>query len=81
MLQAKDKLEDYDGDVMVLCGDTLLREETLEELYKFHRDTDSVTTILTSIYDNPFGYGRIVKENGLVKAIVEEKEADAEIKR
>lgn len=82
VLQAKDKLEDYDGDVMVLCGDTpLLREETLEELYKFHRDTDSVTTILTSIYDNPFGYGRIVKENGLVKAIVEEKEADAEIKK
>ncbi|HJH07517.1 MAG TPA: bifunctional UDP-N-acetylglucosamine diphosphorylase/glucosamine-1-phosphate N-acetyltransferase GlmU [Fusobacterium ulcerans] len=82
VLQAKDKLKDYDGDVMVLCGDTpLLREETLEELYKFHRDTDSVTTILTSIYDNPFGYGRIVKENGLVKAIVEEKEADAEIKK
>lgn len=82
VLQAKDKLKDYDGDVMVLCGDTpLLREETLEELYKFHRDTDSVTTILTSIYDNPFDYGRIVKENGLVKAIVEEKEADAEIKK
>lgn len=82
VLQAKDKLKDYDEDVMVLCGDTpLLREETLEELYKFHRDTDSVTTILTSIYDNPFGYGRIVKENGLVKAIVEEKEADAEIKK
>lgn len=82
VLQAKDKLKDYDGDIMVLCGDTpLLREETLEELYKFHRDTDSVTTILTSIYDNPFGYGRIVKENGLVKAIVEEKEADAETKK
>lgn len=82
VLQAKDKLKNYDGDVMVLCGDTpLLREETLKELYKFHRDTDSVTTILTSIYDNPFGYGRIVKENGLVKAIVEEKEADAEIKK
>ena len=82
VLQAKDKLKDYDGDVMVLCGDTpLLREETLKELYKFHRDTDSETTILTSIYDNPFGYGRIVKENGLVKAIVEEKEADAEIKK
>ena len=82
VLQAKDKLKDYDGDVMILCGDTpLLREETLKELYKFHKDTDSVTTILTSIYDNPFGYGRIVKETGLVKAIVEEKEADAEIKK
>lgn len=82
VLQAKDKLKDYDGDVMVLCGDTpLLREETLEELYKFHKETDSVTTILTSIYDNPFGYGRIVKENRLVKAIVEEKEADDKTKK
>ena len=82
VLQAKDKLKDYDGDVMVLCGDTpLLREETLRDLYKFHKDTDSVTTILTSIYENPFGYGRIVKEDGLVKAIVEEKEADIETKK
>ena len=82
VLQAKNKLKDYDGDVMVLCGDTpLLREETLKELYKFHKETDSVTTILTSIYDNPFGYGRIVKENGLVKAIVEEKEADDKTKK
>lgn len=82
VLQAKDKLKGYDGDVMVLCGDTpLLREETLKELYKFHKETDSVTTILTSIYDNPFGYGRIVKENGLVKAIVEEKEADDKTKK
>lgn len=82
VLQAKDKLKDYDGDIMVLCGDTpLLREKTLEELYKFHKETNSVTTILTSIYDNPFGYGRIVKENGLVKAIVEEKEADDEVKK
>ena len=82
VLQAKNKLKDYDGDVMVLCGDTpLLREETLKELYKFHKETDSVTTILTSIYDNPFGYGRIVKENDLVKAIVEEKEADDKTKK
>ncbi len=39
------------------------------------------TTILTSIYDNPFGYGRIVKDGDKVKAIVEEKEADEETKK
>ena len=82
VIQAKEKLADYDGDVMVLCGDTpLLREETLRALYDFHKESKAVTTILTSIYENPFGYGRIVKENGLVKAIVEEKEADAEVKK
>lgn len=82
VLQAKEKLKDYDGDVMILCGDTpLLRAETLRELYKFHKNSGAVTTVLTSIYENPFGYGRIVKENGLVKAIVEEKEADNETKK
>ena len=82
VIQAKEKLADYDGDVMILCGDTpLLREETLRNLYNFHKESKAVTTILTSIYENPFGYGRIVKENGLVKAIIEEKEANEEIKK
>lgn len=82
VIQAKEKLADYDGDVMVLYGDTpLLREETLRNLYNFHKESGAVTTLLTSIYENPFGYGRIVKENGLVKAIVEEKEANEEIKK
>ena len=68
---------------MVLCGDTpLLRSETLKELYNFHKENNATTTILTSIYENPFGYGRIVKdESGLVKAIIEEKEANPEIKK
>lgn len=82
VIQAKEKLQDYDGDVMVLCGDTpLLRESTLKSLYEYHKTSGAVTTILTSIYENPFGYGRIVKEDGLVKAIVEEKEASDEIKK
>ncbi|MBM6689717.1 bifunctional UDP-N-acetylglucosamine diphosphorylase/glucosamine-1-phosphate N-acetyltransferase GlmU [Fusobacterium mortiferum] len=82
VIQAKEKLEGYDGDVMILCGDTpLLRESTLKSLYDYHKESGAVTTILTSIYENPFGYGRIVKEDGLVKAIVEEKEASEEIKK
>lgn len=82
VIQAKEKLEGYDGDVMILCGDTpLLRESTLKSLYEYHKESGAVTTILTSIYENPFGYGRIVKDNGLVKAIVEEKEASEEIKK
>ncbi|MCQ8211717.1 bifunctional UDP-N-acetylglucosamine diphosphorylase/glucosamine-1-phosphate N-acetyltransferase GlmU [Cetobacterium somerae] len=81
VIQAKEKLKDFDGTVMILCGDTpLLREETLKNLYNYHIETGATTTILTSIYENPFGYGRIVKENGKVIGIVEEKEATKEIK-
>lgn len=47
--------------------------QTLKEMYEAHKKSGVATTILTSIYDNPFGYGRIVKEGDKVKAIVEEK--------
>lgn len=81
VLQAKEILKDYDGDVMILCGDTpLLKSDTLKEMYDYHKSTKAMTTILTSIYENPFGYGRIVKEGENVVAIVEEKEANEEIK-
>lgn len=79
VMQAQEKLKDHNGTVMVLCGDTpLLTKKTLENLYKEHKKSGAVTTILTSIYENPFGYGRIVKENDNVKAIVEEKDATEE---
>ncbi|WP_297406738.1 bifunctional UDP-N-acetylglucosamine diphosphorylase/glucosamine-1-phosphate N-acetyltransferase GlmU [uncultured Cetobacterium sp.] len=79
VMQAQEKLKDHKGTVMVLCGDTpLLTRETLENLYKEHKKSGAVTTILTSIYENPFGYGRIVKENDNVKAIIEEKDATEE---
>lgn len=76
VMQAQEKLKDHQGTVMVLCGDTpLLTKETLENLYKEHKESGAVTTILTSIYENPFGYGRIVKDGDNVIAIVEEKDA------
>ncbi|MGL5001285.1 MAG: bifunctional UDP-N-acetylglucosamine diphosphorylase/glucosamine-1-phosphate N-acetyltransferase GlmU [Cetobacterium sp.] len=82
VIQAKEKLKNFDGTVMILCGDTpLLREETLKDLYNYHKSTKSTTTILTSIYQNPFGYGRILKKDGEVVGIIEEKEATDEIKK
>lgn len=82
VLQAKELLKDYDGDIMILCGDTpLLRSETLKEMYEYHKNTKSITTILTSIYNNPFGYGRIIKDEKNVIGIVEEKEANDETKK
>ena len=82
ILQAKEKLKDYHGDIMVLCGDTpLLREETLQQLYQYHKEQKAVTTVLTAIYENPFGYGRIIKKDEKVLGIVEEKEATDEQKK
>jgi bifunctional UDP-N-acetylglucosamine pyrophosphorylase/glucosamine-1-phosphate N-acetyltransferase len=82
IMMAEEKLKDYDGDIMVVCGDTpVLTSETLEKMYKKHTESGAVTTILTSIVEDPYGYGRIVKENNTVKAIVEEKEAKEDEKK
>lgn len=82
IIQAKSHLENYTGDVIILCGDTpLLRKKTLENLYKIYQEEKADGIILTANFENPFGYGRILKENGKVVKIVEEKEANAEIKK
>jgi len=64
-------------DVLIVCGDTpLLQVETLAKLVEKHRQSDSDVTVLTANPHNPFGYGRIVRDdNGLVSSIVEEKDA------
>lgn len=81
IIRAKEKLEDYDGDIIILCGDTpLIKTVTLENLYNFYKEEKASGIILTANFKNPFGYGRIKKENGKVLKIVEENEATLEEK-
>ena len=60
--------------ILVLYGDVpLIRRETLDNLIK---SSDSGLSILTTVLDNPFGYGRVKKDaSGHALAIVEEKDA------
>ncbi len=78
---AEDVLRDAET-VLVVCGDTpLLRAETLANLYQCHLDTKAAATILTTMMENPTGYGRIIRrESGEVSRIVEEKDANMEEK-
>ena len=66
-----------DDDVIVVSGDVpLLRPETLAALATEHRLTDAAVTLLTTVVDDPTGYGRIVRdERGGVARIVEEADA------
>ena len=61
--------------VLVLVGDApLLRGETLRALLAAHQKARAAATILTTRFENPYGYGRIVRaRGGQVRAIVEEK--------
>ena len=70
-------LENYGGDVIVLCGDTpLITEETLKNFVDFHKKSNSDITVMSTIFADPTNYGRIIREdNGSLKCIVEEKDA------
>jgi len=74
VLQALPHLDPV-APMLVLYGDVpLIRAETLERLLKVSRgDTLALLTVNLS---NPHGYGRIVRANGKVTRIVEEKDAD-----
>jgi len=64
-------------DLLVLCGDTpLLTPGSLTRLLATRREASAGACILSSIFDDPSGYGRIVRDpSGLVAAIVEDGDA------
>lgn len=80
VLQAEDYLKDKHGKVIVLNGDVpILRPETVKKFIEKSIKNKEYATILTAIYNNPTGYGRVVRDiGGNVKAIVEEKDATEE---
>lgn len=82
-LQAAAALGGFEGTVLLTCVDIpLLRPEALTALIERHRAADAAATILTAEYDDPTGYGRIVRApDGAVRAIVEHRDADEETLR
>jgi UDP-N-acetylglucosamine diphosphorylase/glucosamine-1-phosphate N-acetyltransferase len=82
VMQAEQALEGKSGDVLILCGDVpLLRPETLINFRNNHTASGAVATVLTTEFDDPFGYGRIIKDaSGNIIKIVEQKDATDEEK-
>jgi len=78
-----DDLDD-ESTVVVLPGDTpLLRAETLEELVAAHVANGYAATLITSVLDDPTGYGRVIRApskhgDGRVLRIVEQRDASPE---
>ncbi len=77
--QTESCFKDFEGDILVLCGDMpLIRVATLENLIKKHRDTGAVCTLLT-LKDNKGeikDFGRILRAgDGSITRIVENKDA------
>lgn len=78
---AREALAGFEGLVVVLCGDApLVRAETISRLCRHTAEKGAACTVLTSEVDDPTGYGRIVRGDEGVRAIVEEKDASDEEK-
>lgn len=75
-------LQDFDGEVIILCGDTpLVTEDTLKEFIEAHHSKNSDLTVMSAIFENPTNYGRIIRNSdGSLNSIVEEKDANSEQK-
>jgi len=70
----------YDGDVLILSGDVpLLRTETIEAMFEAHVSSRNDCTVMTCIFDDASGYGRILRAgDSSVEGIVEHKDANPE---
>lgn len=79
---AASRLEGFDGDVLICCGDTpLLTADTLRQLVAEHRSHAFPATVLAAEVDDPTGYGRVIlDEDGHVRGIVEESDASDEVR-
>ena len=72
-------LSGFRGTVLILCGDVpLLTRDTVRRLLQAHQGKKAAVTVLTTVLENPEGYGRIFRrEDGQLLKIVEDKDLKA----
>ncbi len=80
--QAEPLFAGVGGTLAVLSGDVpLIRPDTLERLVRAHEGANAAMTVLTATVPRPYGYGRIVRADGRLARIVEERDASASQRR
>ena len=79
VLTASDELAAEKGATLVITGDTpLFTSQTFQKLFDYHQSKGNAATVLTAQAPNPYGYGRIIRDDqDNVLRIVEQKDATA----
>lgn len=77
---AKNVLAEKEGTTIVMYGDTpLITSDTVNNMITYHENSGAKATVLTAFTDEPYGYGRIIRDEvGRLTSIVEEKDATEE---
>jgi len=83
VMQAEEYLKGKEGYVFVLYGDTpLITSKTISECICLHKKNGNAVTVVTADFEDPTGYGRIIRdEHGNVIKIVEQRDASEEEKK
>jgi UDP-N-acetylglucosamine diphosphorylase/glucosamine-1-phosphate N-acetyltransferase len=80
----RDILAEFNGTVLVAAGDVpFLTVGTIRKLLETHRRNEATATCLSAIFDDPAGYGRIIRKHGtdILLDIVEDIDASDEIRQ
>jgi bifunctional UDP-N-acetylglucosamine pyrophosphorylase/glucosamine-1-phosphate N-acetyltransferase len=73
---ARPSLEGFEGDVLVVTGDAAtITTDLLADLLETHRSAGAAATVLSFELDEPGAYGRVVRGDGALQAIVEARDA------
>ena len=83
VMMAREQLQGFDGTTLVCAGDVpFLSEQSIRDLVSVHEKTGASATCLSAIFDDPTGYGRIIRDDDsdFLKEIVEHKDASEEIR-
>jgi bifunctional UDP-N-acetylglucosamine pyrophosphorylase / glucosamine-1-phosphate N-acetyltransferase len=80
LMAGRESLESAGGLLMVLYGDCpLISASTLGRLVSAQRESGAAGVVITTVLDDPYGYGRVLQDDsGGVLAIVEQKAATPE---
>lgn len=79
VLCAKEFLAGKNGTVAIFTGDApLVREETVKAMLRSHEEGAYSATLLTSVIEDPTGYGRVKRSGNDVEKIIEHKDCTEE---
>ncbi len=80
VMQCIDFLNKYSNDnTLILCGDApFIDEKTIRDSLEHHINNNNTVTVITSNVKEPFGYGRIIRNDNGISGIIEQKDADEE---